>query len=123
MATALVKKGSKDWAFGVNNGAAATGPDDLDIIEFSADREYSIQTDHVTSQGILDDILIGGEIQKVSVTGYGPATAATFAKLDIEDLTHPVAGLGTIFATKVRAAQSNEDFTKVTYEGMGAPTI
>ena len=123
MATSIVKKSSKDWAFGVNNGSTATGPNGVDIIEFSAEREYSIQMDHVTSQGALDDILIGGEIQKVTITGYGTATAA-FADVDSTNgFTHPVAGLGSIFTTKVTTTQSNEDFTKVTYEGMGAPTL
>ena len=123
MATAIIKKGSKDWAFGVNNGESATGPDDLDIIEFSADREFSIQIDHVTSIGALADVLIGGEIQKVSLTGYGAATAA-FSDLDPSSaLTHPVAGLGSIFPIKLATAQSNEDFVKKTYEGMGAPTL
>jgi len=123
MATAISKLGTKNWAFGVNNGATATGPAGIDVIEFTADREYSIQIDHMTSDGALDDVLIGGEIQKVSVTGYGSATAAFGDLTSSGTFTHPVAGLGNIYPTKISTSQSNEDFTKVTYEGLGAPTL
>jgi len=62
MATPIHRRGSVDWSFGVNNGESATGPEGLEVTEFSGDREYSTQMDRVDDTGALVDVLIGAEI-------------------------------------------------------------
>lgn len=94
------------------------GTGDQDLLQVSVEKSYSTQIDIVSGTGELEDIVYGGEEQKITATkvsGDGssaPAIGSAFT-----------AGGASGFVTKVSTLKSNEDVEKFQVEAIGFPGI
>lgn len=99
-------------------GTYKFGTGDEHIAQLSVDKSYTTQIDIVDGNGVLKDIVYGGEEVKISATKFATDGASA------PELGTPFsAGGASGTVTKSTTLSSNEDVTKIQIEALGAPGI
>lgn len=93
------------------------GTGDANIVSISVEKSFGTNIEAIDGTGQLTDILVGAEQHKFTMTQYAGtgATAALGGSVNAGGVSGTVQKLSTV--------NSNEDFSKLTIEGIYYPTL